>query len=290
MVYFPLANSSRVLRRLPIRTHFTVKNANNFNHLEQSDQDFFATRSGDNTIGAALPGYGGREMLQTLSANHHHAAILQQDGKFLEAFLPAPNNLVTSHHLRTHYFPVFESAIHGRFCLINVLADQIAADVRVSMAGHGFSPQHQGLLCDHLLIVPELNPVQARRLEQAVADAKRNSDDFERVVRQWDRARPSAEHHLAGVSMSDFDPSLSRPAALGQLEENAYFSVQQRKGRLFHRSNRTDQARQGHSARVVRVGLNVLADDQVSDSRMQFAHNAATRRLPNDPARCVEAL
>jgi hypothetical protein len=49
------------------------------------------------------------------------------------------------------------------------------------------------LLCDHLFIVPELDPVEARLPEEKVAKAKRNADDFKRV---------------AGGTLSDIFPAL----------------------------------------------------------------------------------
>src|SRR5437868_6199038 len=108
----------------------------------------------------------------------------------------------------------------------------------VALAGFVMaSPQQQRLLCDHLFIIPELDPIQAGLLEQAVANAKRGSDDFERVTAERDGARSCAEDDLARVGMVDLDPPVGRSAALGQLEEDANLAMHQGKRRLFQRAD-----------------------------------------------------
>jgi hypothetical protein len=88
------------------------------------------------------------------------------------------------------------------------------------------SPQEQRLLCDRLFIVPELNPVKTWLLEEAVAKAKRDADDIKRVTSERDSPRSRTKHHLTRVGMVDLDPSVGRPATLGQLQENANLTIQ----------------------------------------------------------------
>jgi hypothetical protein len=56
------------------------------------------------------------------------------------------------------------------------------------------------------------------------------------------------------------------------LEEDADFPKKQRIRGLFNRPNRTDQTDKGDSARIVRIGLNVFANDQIPNRRMHLAH------------------
>src|ERR1700733_11190737 len=95
------------------------------------------------------------------------------------------------------------------------------------------SPQQQRLLCDHLLIIPELNPVQAGLMEQAVTNTKRNTEDLKWVVPERDPACLSTKQDVTGVGMRNFDPSVGGTTTLRQLKKNAYFPIHQRERRLI---------------------------------------------------------
>jgi len=68
--------------------------------------------------------------------------------------------------------------------LINVLANESAADFHLSCECHDRSLFHdQRLLGKVLTIVPYLDPIEASLSEQTIPNPKRKSQDFEWVTR-----------------------------------------------------------------------------------------------------------
>ncbi len=87
-----------------------------------------------------------------------------------------------------------------------------------------------------------------------------------------------AKHNLPGVSMMEFNPSVRRTAALGQLEKHADLAIEQWKRRLLQRADGTHQTNKRYSARMVRIGLYVLAEDKIANCRMHLIHPATSKR------------
>jgi hypothetical protein len=106
------------------------------------------------------------------------------------------------------------------------------------------SPQEERLLGNHLFIVPELNPVKSRLLEETVAKTKGDADDFKGIANERNGSCSCAKHDLTGVRMENLDTSISRPATFRQLEENDNLAITKGKRRLLQGVNGTDQAQQ----------------------------------------------
>jgi hypothetical protein len=83
------------------------------------------------------------------------------------------------------------------------------------------SPQNQRLLSQHLVIVPELNPVQSRVVEPQILEAKGRTHDFQGVVSKGHHSRARSRNHLSGIGVVDFDSTLRRASTFGELEEYA---------------------------------------------------------------------
>src|SRR5436190_1026381 len=128
---------------------------------------------------------------------------------------------------RAHRLTTMADKVGRHFRFIHILADEQATSLRTTMVCHGGLSQHQGLLCNHLLIVPELNPVQARLLEQAVTNAEGDAHDLQRVTAKWDGTGACAKHYLVGIRVADLNTSLGGTAAFDELQENANLLIQQ---------------------------------------------------------------
>lgn len=125
---------------------------------------------------------------------------------------------------------------------------------------------------NHLFIVAELNPVQSRLLEEAVANAKGNAHDFQRIDAERKSARTGAKHNPTGIGMLNLDAPIRGTTAFRQLEENAQFSIQEWEGRLLKRAKSTNEADERNAAWIVGISLNVLADNQIADGWLYLTH------------------
>jgi hypothetical protein len=137
-----------------------MENATHMEGTEQTDEHFLPSDPHDDTIGAILLLVTRRrKILQIVSSNDDMVAIHEQDCKLLDAFISGPKVEEAADDLRSDYLASVKGEIRRQFGFIHVLADQQAAGIHTGMVRHRSSPQQQGLLCDHLLIVPELNSV-----------------------------------------------------------------------------------------------------------------------------------
>jgi hypothetical protein len=105
------------------------------------------------------------------------------------------------------------------------------------------------------------------------------SHDRKRVISKLNREGSGPEHDLAGIGLLDFNPAIRCPTALGQLEKDTNFLIQQWEGRLFQRPNRAEQTDKRDSAWILRIDLDIFADDQIPNGRMHLAH-----RVPSESA------
>jgi hypothetical protein len=81
--------------------------------------------------------------------------------------------------------------------------------------------------------------------------------------------------------MMDFNPTVRRTAAFGQLEEHADLAIEQGKRWLFQRADGTYQADERYAAWIVWVGLHVLTEDEIAKRRMHLAPPVTLKtRLP----------
>jgi hypothetical protein len=136
----------------------------------------------------------------------------------------------------------------------------------------GPSPQQEWLLGNHFIIPDKLDPVQPRFGKSAVLNPKRNSNQIERIRGWRQSACPRLKNPEVCIRLLNLQPDARMSAVFGQLGKNTKFPHLQRKRRIFLRTDGADQMDQRDTAGIVRLGSNILANDQVTDDRRNSGH------------------